>query len=400
MKIIITACCIAGFSIGYVATNLSYGKQVNKLTEEQASSSTSDHKKKRGYLFQTEGVIADFLEHKNKTEEIDIWRKLKNIREDELVSLIYDHTPEENASNEAIALNEMLYCRLAEKNPQLAMTTAFAQDKGANRIRGMKQTLSIWIANDPATAYKWFRDSEAALDLVGNDINTARHGHVARRSSGEHETLKCIFSTLALQDPEMAYQELIVLSELENKRRDSFKDANGNIVHDGMLLNTSEAAKALEGIATGLKEKKDYIQLLEKFSTDDKKDMEKIVILSWLRKDPKEAAEWYFENSQDKNEALSTMTSEMSNASLLGWMTSKKGAVDSEIVHYLKDAGASHPETSIRMALLIADETMQGKAIDAIVNEVQKYEHLSWVKKYIENWKSKNTSETNENVNQ
>jgi len=198
------------------------------------------------------------------------------------------------------ALHSLIYSRWAELNPSAAIGHLEEGPKNQSYWVGCSNVLSIWAESDPEEALKWIQQKEKAGELLTNRYRDRVLNHCGD-----------IFKTLASRSIDEAFEKM---NELEYPFR----------------------SRALDGMASGLKDPADHRRLLDLTESlgererdrahdrifgnwvqydarsavayidgmepgDQKESLEAKLKKSWLSKDPQKAADWIVGRATGEN---------------------------------------------------------------------------------------------------
>ena len=234
---------------------------------------------------------------------------VKNLNEEELVEALSQLQGNINSPTNIMPLM-LIIGQYAEVNPESAM--AFYENNitsPQSKAMALSGIYSSWSKTDPEGAYEWFQKKR-------NNDNS--DGLMDKSSLG----LIYIFQGLAKKD----------LSSTIEK----FKDLNNSRLSTQM---------ATSGIASSLREKDDFIEVVNKTSSMEDKSLRNMAIQNWVMKNPNEATNWIDSLKDEKEKKIlnkqvlsSWMDNDPQNAAT--WYISKadekdkQSAVDNIIQHW------------------------------------------------------------------
>lgn len=149
----------------------------------------------------------------------------------------------------------MFLSRYAETSPQAAIS--YIQDNiRSNGIKTQAQmaVLGVWAQTQPLEALEWVKSARNSNTMRGFDAN-----------------LLPIFSNLAKQDLQLAFNELTTLSE------------------------TNGLQMAVLGIAQSLSNGSQFAELIDQAEEFDNKKITRAVLSAWTTKNPQDTLDWFYQ---------------------------------------------------------------------------------------------------------
>lgn len=284
-------------------------------------------------------------------EYFELLKLVKDLNEEELVELLemMDIEKIDNSNQKPLLL---LLSRYAECNPQNALFF-YESNITSQQLKesALKVILSQWSHDDPESAYEWLKKSSEDKPFDSPDLaiifeNLARHD---------------LASTIEkLQETSGKYASIGLSSALKTKEDfiDFFEHAKD--------LN-NEKANHLVSQKWGKKNPEEAVEWLGTLDKDDRGKYEYHVLHGWMSHNPVDAANWYFEVSEDKQEAaISIMTS---------WETDIETKIE-----WLEKQEGINTSRAIAVSFVLNNDLDYGvKNLDKIPGEFHKEFYSNWV---------------------